>query len=207
MGLYKKQCRAKIRLSNYNSRKSLVVANSSIALINERHKRNTYFLVIGILLVFIDDFSQDDRNKIPVDDQLLTQLSQAFEIQFDRKPNDEELTNLLINWYEDEILYQEALTKGFDSDDEIVRRRLIQKYNDFLRTQAFSYEPTEEELRTFYEVNLVRYMEPFNISFTHKFYKDKDSSEEDIFFSGDSFIGITEIKVNSNFGEGFFKRF
>ena len=90
------------------------------------------FLAIGILLVFIDDFSQDDRNKIPVDDQLLTQLSQAFEIQFDRKPNDEELTNLLINWYEDEILYQEALTKGFDSDDEIVRRRLIQKYNDFL---------------------------------------------------------------------------
>ena len=42
------------------------------------------FLAIGILLVFIDDFSQDDRNKIPVDDQLLTQLSQAFEIQFDR---------------------------------------------------------------------------------------------------------------------------
>ena len=164
------------------------------------------FLVIGILLVFIDNFSQNDRNKIPVDDQLLTQLSQAFEIQFDRKPNDEELTNLLISWYEDEILYQEALTKGFDSDDEIVRRRLIQKYNDFLRTQAFSYEPTEEELRNFYEENLAMYMEPFNISFTHKFYRDKDSSEEDIFFSGDSFIGVTEIKVNSNFGEGFFQK-
>ena len=164
------------------------------------------FLVIGIVLVIIDNLSEDNTNKIPVDDQLLTQLSQAFELQFDRKPNDTELTNLLVSWYEDEILYQEALSKGFDLDDEIVRRRLIQKYNDFLRTQAFSYEPTEEELRTFYEENLVRYMEPFNISFTHKFYKDKDSSEEDIFFSGDSFVGITEIKVNSNFGEGFFQR-
>ena len=164
------------------------------------------FLLIGIVLVIIDNLSEDNTNKIPVDDQLLTQLSQAFELQFDRKPNDTELTNLLVSWYEDEILYQEALSKGFDLDDEIVRRRLIQKYNDFLRTQAFSYEPTEEELRTFYEENLVRYMEPFNISFTHKFYKDKDSSEEDIFFSGDSFVGITEIKVNSNFGEGFFQR-
>ena len=106
------------------------------------------FLVIGIVLVIIDNLSEDNTNKIPVDDQLLTQLSQAFELQFDRKPNDTELTNLLVSWYEDEILYQEALSKGFDLDDEIVRRRLIQKYNDFLKTQAYNYVPSENALKS-----------------------------------------------------------
>ena len=109
------------------------------------------FLVIGIVLVVI-------------------------ELQFDRKPNDTELTNLLVSWYEDEILYQEALSKGFDLDDEIVRRRLIQKYNDFLKTQAYNYVPSENELKSYYEGNLVKYIKPFNISFSHRFYKSKDSN-------------------------------
>jgi hypothetical protein len=89
------------------------------------------FLVIGIVLVIIDNLSEDNTNKIPVDDQLLTQLSQAFELQFDRKPNDTELTNLLVSWYEDEILKEEALSKDFDLDHSEGRRRLIQKNSDF----------------------------------------------------------------------------
>ena len=70
----------------------------------------------------------------------------------------------MVSWYEDEILYQEALSKCFDLDDEIVRRRLIQKYNDFLKTQAYNYVPSENELKSYYEGNLVKYIKPFNIS-------------------------------------------
>ena len=164
------------------------------------------FLVIGVVLVIIDNLSKDNTNEIPVDDQLLTQLNQAFELQFDREPNDTELTNLLVSWYEDEILYQEALSKGFDLDDEIVRRRLIQKYNDFLKTQAFNYVPSEDELKSFYEDNLVKYIKPFNISFSHRFYKRKDSNQTDVFFSGITFTEVSELKVNSNFGSGFFQK-
>ena len=164
------------------------------------------FLVIGVVLVIIDNLSKDNRNEIPVDDQLLTQLNQAFELQFDREPNDIELTNLLVSWYEDEILYQEALSKGFDLDDEIVRRRLIQKYKDFLKTQAFNYVPAEDELKSFYEDNLVKYIKPFNISFSHRFYKRKDSNQTDVFFSGITFTEVSELKVNSNFGPGFFQK-
>ena len=68
------------------------------------------FLLLGIILVFVDNASQEEQNKIFVDDQLLTQLNQSFKFQFDREPTDEELTNLLISWYEDEVLYQEALS-------------------------------------------------------------------------------------------------
>ena len=164
------------------------------------------FLVIGIVLVIIDNLSEDNTNKIPVDDQLLTQLSQAFELQFDRKPNDTELTNLLVSWYEDEILYQEALSKGFDLDYEIVRRRLIKKYNDFLKTQAYNYVPSENELKSYYEGNLVKYIKPFNISFSHRFYKSKDSNQTDVFFSGNTFTEVSELKVNSSFGPGFFQK-
>ena len=164
------------------------------------------FLVIGIVLVIIDNLSKDNTNEIPVDDQLLTQLSQAFELQFDRKPNDTELTNLLVSWYEDEILYQEALSKGFDRDDEIVRRRLIQKYKDFLKTQAYNYAPSEIELKNYYEVNLVKYIKPFSISFSHRFYKSKEGNHTDVFFSGNTFTEVSELKVDSSFGPGFFQK-
>ena len=66
-------------------------------------KEIVIFLVIGIILILLDNISQDEKNKIQVDDQLLIQLSQSFELQFGRLPTDEELTNLLITWYEDEI--------------------------------------------------------------------------------------------------------
>ena len=164
------------------------------------------FLLLGIILVIVDNATQEEQNKIFVDDQLLTQLNQSFKFQFDREPTDEELTNLLISWYEDEVLYQEALSRGFDSDDEIVRRRLIQKYKDFIKTQAFNYVPTNEELRNFYDKNSVKYVEPFSISFSHNFFKTKNTNQTDIFFSGSSFSFVDQIKVDSTFGEGFFQK-
>tara|TARA_B100000674_G_scaffold491973_1_gene511042 strand:- start:49 stop:777 length:729 start_codon:yes stop_codon:yes gene_type:complete len=164
------------------------------------------FLLLGIILVIVDNSSQEEQNKIFVDDQLLTQLNQAFKFQFDREPTDEELTNLLVSWYEDEVLYQEALSRGFDLDDEIVRRRLIQKYKDFIKTQAFNYVPTNEELKNFYDKNSVKYVEPFSISFSHNFFKTKNTNQTDIFFSGSSFSYVDQIKVDSTFGEGFFQK-
>jgi len=164
------------------------------------------FLFLGIILVIVDNTSQEEQNKIFVDNQLLTQLNQSFKFQFDREPTDEELTNLLISWYEDEVLYQEALSRGFDLDDEIVRRRLIQKYKDFIKTQAFNYMPTNEELKNFYDKNLVKYVEPFSISFSHNFFKTKNTNQTDIFFSGSSFSYVDQIKVDSTFGEGFFQK-
>lgn len=164
------------------------------------------FLLLGIILVIVDNSSQEEQNKIFVDDQLLTQLNQSFKFQFDREPTDEELTNLLISWYEDEVLYQEALSRGFDLDDEIVRRRLIQKYKDFIKTQAFNYVPTNEELKNFYDKNSVKYVEPFSISFSHNFFKTKNTNQTDIFFSGSSFSYVDQIKVDSTFGEGFFQK-
>ncbi len=164
------------------------------------------FLLLGIILVIVDNATQEEQNKIFVDNQLLTQLNQSFKFQFDREPTDEELTNLLISWYEDEVLYQEALSRGFDSDDEIVRRRLIQKYKDFIKTQAFNYVPTNEELRNFYDKNSVKYVEPFSISFSHNFFKTKNTNQTDIFFSGSSFSYVDQIKVDSTFGEGFFQK-
>jgi len=164
------------------------------------------FLLLGIILVIVDNSSQEEQNKIFVDDQLLTQLNQAFKFQFDREPTDEELTNLLVSWYEDEVLYQEALSRGFDLEDEIVRRRLIQKYKDFIKTQAFNYVPTNEELKNFYDKNSVKYVEPFSISFSHNFFKTKNTNQTDIFFSGSSFSYVDQIKVDSSFGEGFFQK-
>ena len=164
------------------------------------------FLLLGIILVILDNSSQEEQNKIFVDDQLLTQLNQAFKFQFDREPTDEELTNLLVSWYEDEVLYQEALSRGFDLEDEIVRRRLIQKYKDFIKTQAFNYVPTNEELKNFYDKNSVKYVEPFSISFSHNFFKTKNTNQTDIFFSGSSFSYVDQIKVDSSFGEGFFQK-
>ena len=42
------------------------------------------FLLLGIILVIVDNATQEEQNKIFVDNQLLTQLNQSFKFQFDR---------------------------------------------------------------------------------------------------------------------------
>ena len=46
-----------------------------------------------------------------------------------RQPNNDEVTRIIDNLVNEEVLYREALILGLDKDDIIIKRRLAQKIN------------------------------------------------------------------------------
>ncbi|TAM30454.1 MAG: hypothetical protein EPN60_05130, partial [Nevskiaceae bacterium] len=60
-------------------------------------------------------------------------------------------------WLEDEVLYREALARGLDDGDLIVRRRLVQKMRLLLEAGVDVAEPSEAELRDWVAQHPARY--------------------------------------------------
>lgn len=60
-------------------------------------------------------------------------------------------------WLEDEVLYREALARGLDDGDLIVRRRLVQKMRLLLEAGVDVPEPDEAQLRAWVEAHPARY--------------------------------------------------
>ena len=72
------------------------------------------FFLIGFILYLIDiGFNNNDDNKsIYISDQEIKSLISAWKSQVGRIPNDDEVSRIINNLVEEEILYREALLLG-----------------------------------------------------------------------------------------------
>ena len=60
--------------------------------------------------------------------------------QWERQPTLEELSGLVENRVREEILYREALAMRLDKDDDIVKRRMVQKMQFLAEDVANAHE-------------------------------------------------------------------
>ncbi len=120
-----------------------------------------HFVLIGIglfaLYGWVSDRS-DNQETIYFDDYDMNNIIASWEMQWKRLPTDEELKSLVEQNIRQEVFYQEALKMNLDHNDEIIKRRLAQKMNFLSNDLATLKEPTEDELRKYYEDNLEKYM-------------------------------------------------
>jgi hypothetical protein len=120
-----------------------------------------HFVLIGIglfaLYGWVSDRS-DSQETIYFDDYDMNNIIASWEMQWKRLPTDEELKSLVEQNIRQEVFYQEALKMNLDHNDEIIKRRLAQKMNFLSNDLATLKEPTEDELRKYYEDNLEKYM-------------------------------------------------
>ncbi len=72
-------------------------------------------------------------------------------------------------WLEDEVLYREALARGLDDGDLIVRRRLAQKMRLLLETGVDVAEPDADTLRRWVDTHAERYGGFTRLSLDHVF--------------------------------------
>ena len=98
-----------------------------------------WFAIAGVLLFVIDARIVTDRKQIIVTTAQQQRLATLWETQTGAMASPKELSSLISNWIQEEILYREALRLGLDEQDSIVRRRLIQKL-------GFIAESDSEEL-------------------------------------------------------------
>jgi hypothetical protein len=133
-----------------------------------------FFVIGGILLLVYGlasgILSDDEGRSIEIDDAELALLAGNFERTWRRPPTEEELRGLIEARVREEVLYREALALGLDADDIVVRRRMVQKMELLTQDLALMSDPTEEELRRFFDENREVYRSPPRISFRQVFF-------------------------------------
>lgn len=96
-------------------------------------------------------------------------LTALFEKTWQRPPTQSEMQALIAARIEEEILYREAVKLGLDTDDVVIRRRLVQKIEFVLDDLAARRDPTDEELSAFLAGHADRYAIEASIGFRQIF--------------------------------------
>lgn len=135
-----------------------------------------HFLLIGTAMfagyAYLD---RDSGGEAPPGEIRLTldelaQLRTVFLSKWYREPTPEEFNTLVENRIQEEILYREALARGLDRDDTIVRRRMAQKMKFLAEDMAAAREPDKDELRAWFEQNGELFALPPRASFRHLYF-------------------------------------
>jgi peptidyl-prolyl cis-trans isomerase C len=144
-----------------------------------------HFLLLGAVIFALLRWHQgaQQRYDIRIDDGTERHLASAWQQQFGSAPDAATMQRLIDQRVRDEIMLREALALGLDRDDEIIRRRLLQKYEFLQQDLARLAEPGEAQLRDYYAQHTAVYAAPARVTFTH------------IYFSPDAGDGVAQARA------------
>lgn len=175
-----------------------------------------HFLLVGAVLFGVYAWvnrgrTQDKPRLVRITGQEVAWLKETWTRQWQRPPSDAELKGLVADYLKEELLAREARELGLDENDTIVRRRLAQKMEFIVQDTAHAVEPTEAELRKFFEAHAGQFQIPARISFTQIFFKSEAAAQSALGHEveGDrtmlerEYAGADEQTVASLFGREF----
>ncbi len=132
------------------------------------------FIALGALIFTVDHLVQSERTasqrQIVVDAQLRHRLQLINQTQSGFTPGPQQLERLVEDYIDDEVMYREALRLGLEQDDEIIRRRLIQKMQFLQRDLATAPKPGENELRAYYSAHPELFTTPMSVTFEQLYF-------------------------------------
>ena len=181
------------------------------------------FLALGALLFWLDSSALSSNDTIEVTNADKARLSAQWQAQTRREPTPDELAGLVDQFVEEEVYYREAIALKLDTNDTIIRRRLVQKLVFLTEDIATSSDPTQTELEDFYATHRKDYLVPKKYSFDHIYFsRDRrkaalsdakaqlaHATENNVDPVGDPFIlqssfaGRTERDMAGTFGTNF----
>lgn len=136
-----------------------------------------FLLLAALLFVAHALFGNDTREEIVVDQETQRFLLERETDLTLAEPSRELLDQVIENFVEDEILVREATKRGF-TDSSRVRALLIQNMRFFISGNIA--EPTEDELRRFYEAEKSRFASPPSLDLDHIYYEDTAAAPADL---------------------------
>ncbi len=133
------------------------------------------FAILGVALFVVYSVAADrqashESTMIRITGSEIDLLSATFQRQWQRPPTDFELENLIDARVREEVLYREAVAVGLDTNDMIVRRRMVQKMEMLSQDLALLADPTDGELQAFFDENKEDYRIPPEFSFSHIYF-------------------------------------
>lgn len=133
-----------------------------------------HFALIGaaifVVAHFIEQIKQESQVSVIVDAGLRGRLTNLYRTQFGVAPTATQLQVIVDDYIDDEVLHREALHLGLAEGDEIIRRRLIQKFEFLQRDSIANSNPAPAELRAYYEAHPERFSTPERISFAQVYF-------------------------------------
>ncbi len=131
-----------------------------------------HFFLAGLILFVAADAYKRETNvyRIDITPERVAALELSYRQQFGAPPTPAAREALIGRFVDEEVLFREGLAMGLDRGDEIVRRRVVQKMQFLQQDLAPPREPSEQDLRNWYNSHLSQYAIPSRVSFTHIFF-------------------------------------
>lgn len=124
-----------------------------------------HFTLAGALIFAVTaGIESTERPSVRLSEADVAQLAAFWEAQSGRQPTDEELSGIVAERVDEEIMAQEALRLGLDRDDVIIRRRLAQKYAFVREDLASIPEPDDARLRAYHADHADEFATPGSIA-------------------------------------------
>ncbi|WEK46239.1 MAG: peptidyl-prolyl cis-trans isomerase [Candidatus Andeanibacterium colombiense] len=140
----------------------------------------THFLLFGILIFLVAHGieARSKRYTIDVGPADVTRIVNSFEQQYGSEPDPVQIRTMIDNYIREEIYLREGLALGLDKNDEIVRRRVAQKYDFLQQDMAVPREPAEAQLRGFYASHRADFKLPERRSFDQVYFSIDQRGED-----------------------------
>lgn len=139
-----------------------------------------HFLLLGLLAFGLHNLrhphERDLLGDVRASQAELTWLKDNWINQYGRVPNARELHVAAERYIEEEMRYREAARLGLDVGDDIIRRRMIQKF-DFIYGVSADV-PDDDVLRAHFEAHRDRFAAPFKVSFCHAYFAKRDNRDQ-----------------------------
>jgi parvulin-like peptidyl-prolyl isomerase len=91
--------------------------------------------------------------------------------QFGEKPTARELEALLDRYIREEIFLREGLALNLDKNDEVIRRRIVQKYEFLQSDLQIPKSPDKAVLERWFDQHKSHYMRPERASMSHIYFR------------------------------------
>lgn len=136
-------------------------------------------LLLGLALLIAVGLptTGDEVRRVVVTASDLAHLRVAFMRTWQREPTPEELRGELESYLREEILYREAVARGYDKDDLVVRRAMQRKMEFLGQAQVALDPPSDEEIRAYYSLRQERYAAPAVVSFAQIYFSPERRKE------------------------------
>ena len=197
-----------------------------------------HIAVFGTLLGFVlvvalgRPSAVEDERRVVISANDIQQIRAGWMKLWQREPTGAELQAQVERFVRDEVLYREAVRRGYDQGDMLVRHTMKLKMEFLGESQVEQVEPTAEEMRAYYAMRKERYRVPDKISFVHVYFSRDQRGAQikadaarvleklitdnpdrhalsgygDRFMLKDHYVGQDERQLTAEFGENFAKR-
>lgn len=132
----------------------------------------THFVAIGLAIFLVSHGIEAQRSRytIALGDAELQRIATSYAQQYGAQPTPRQMRTMVDNQVREEIYLREGLALGLDRNDEIVRRRIAQKFDFLQQDQAAPREPTAAQLAAWYAAHKDRFAEPRRVSFEQRYF-------------------------------------